>query len=103
MHVLFLHQSFPGQFGRFALEMKRRHGWRCSFLVEGEGTCPAPTAAERADLPLYKIRVRPGKGAVTPWRQTHRSSLQEGLTFYEALAALPDLKPDLVVAHQTLA
>src|SRR5262245_49933774 len=103
MHVLFLHQSFPGQFGRFALEMKRRHGWRCSFLVEAEGTCPAPTAEERAELPLHRIAPVLPKGEITPWRQTHQRCLQQGLAVYDGLAALPDLKPDLIVSHQTLA
>lgn len=103
MHVLFLHQSFPAQFGRFALEMKRQHGWQCSFLVEDSGTCPAPTAEELAEFPLHKIKPVLPKGQVTPWRQIYARTLQQGLAVYEALAALPELKPDLLVAHQTLA
>jgi glycosyltransferase involved in cell wall biosynthesis len=103
MHVLFLHQSFPAQFGRFALEMQRRHGWRCSFLVEDAGTCPAPTAEELAELPRYRVPPVLPKGEITPWRQTYRRSLQQGLAVFEGLRAQPDLKPDLLVAHHTLA
>jgi hypothetical protein len=56
MHLLFVHQAFPAQLGRLALELKRRHGWQCNFLVEAPGTCPAPTAEELAKLPLYQMR-----------------------------------------------
>ena len=34
MHMLFLHDAFPAQFGRLGLELKRRHGWKCSFLIQ---------------------------------------------------------------------
>lgn len=101
MHVLFLHQSFPGQFGRLALSLKRRHGWRCSFLVEGPGSCPSPTAEELAELPLH--RVRRMERRVTPWNETYARSLEQGVAYYEALRQLPELRPDLVVSHQTLA
>jgi glycosyltransferase involved in cell wall biosynthesis len=101
MHVLFLHKSFPSQFGRLALWLKRRHGWQCSFLVESPNNCPAPTAEELAELPLY--RVRRIEQQLTPWNETFAASLQQALAHYEALRALPELRPDLVVAHQTLA
>ena len=29
MHVLFIHQAFPAQFGRLALELTRAYGWEC--------------------------------------------------------------------------
>jgi glycosyltransferase involved in cell wall biosynthesis len=103
MHVLFLHQSFPAQFGRLALELKRRHGWQCSFLVEAPGSCPAPTAEELAELPLYRMRRAVPRDEITPWRQTCMRSLQQGEAVFDALQALPELRPDLVVAHQTLA
>ena len=55
MHVLFLHQSFPGQFGRFALEMKRLHGWRCSFLVEDEGKALDSTRKKTAQGAIERL------------------------------------------------
>src|SRR5262245_40010645 len=101
MHVLFLHQSFPSQFGRLALELKRRHGWQCTFIIESPGNCPAPTREELTELPLY--RVRKLEKVLTPWNETFATTMEQGVAFYEALKALPDLRPDLVVSHQTLA
>ena len=43
MNVLFIHDAFPAQFGRLGLELTRRHGWRCSFLVQSLSSCPTPT------------------------------------------------------------
>ncbi|MBV9123341.1 MAG: hypothetical protein JO112_08290, partial [Planctomycetes bacterium] len=43
MHVLFLHGAFPAQFGQLALELTRRYGWHCSFLVEDLSICPTPS------------------------------------------------------------
>jgi glycosyltransferase involved in cell wall biosynthesis len=101
MHVAFLHQSFPAQFGRFALEMQRRHGWRCSFFAEAPGTCPSPTAEEMAELPLRRIRsIRPRE---VPWREITMRALQQGQSIFDAVSRSPDLRPDLVVSHQTLA
>ena len=34
MQVLFIHEAFPAQFGHLALELTRRYGWQCKFLVE---------------------------------------------------------------------
>ena len=34
MHVLFVHQSFPAQFGPFAFHLAARPGWRCTFVTK---------------------------------------------------------------------
>ena len=44
MDVLFIHQAFPAQFGRLALELTKRYGWRCRFLVKDVTSCPLPSA-----------------------------------------------------------
>ena len=32
MHVLFVHQNFPAQFGHIARKLFREHGWQCTCL-----------------------------------------------------------------------
>ena len=43
VNVLFIHDAFPAQFGRLALELTKRHGWHCSFLVQSLSSCPTPS------------------------------------------------------------
>ena len=100
MHVLFVHRAFPAQFGQPALELTRRYGWKCSFLVEHLSRCPSPSPEmmERLDL-----RVLPGKAARgasgLPWPQAFGDALDRGRAFAEALRARPDPRPDVVVGH----
>ena len=34
MHILFVHQNFPAQFGLIASHLVKKHGFRCSFVSE---------------------------------------------------------------------
>jgi hypothetical protein len=34
MHVLFIHQNFPAQFGLVATHLVKKKGFRCTFLSE---------------------------------------------------------------------
>lgn len=101
MHVLFIHDAFPAQFGRLALELSTRHGWRCSFLVRSLTSCPTPTDAMLQAVELHPIPSPPGRPPreETPWPQVHGRFLEECAEVYEALRARPELRPDLVVAH----
>ena len=54
MHVLFIHQAFPAQFGRLALELTKRHGWKCSFLIQDLSSCPVPTPEMLQRLDLHR-------------------------------------------------
>ncbi len=101
MHVLFIHQAFPAQFGRLALELNRAHGWRCTFLVESLSTCPTPSAEMLERLEIYPIRV-PSEDrdhAPTPWPQIYGKFLGLCHAVADSVRALPELRPDLVVAH----
>ena len=101
MHVLFLHDAFPAQFGRLGLELKRRHGWRCSYLVQSLSSCPTPTPEMLQELELHQLPLaaehRSSEGI--PWPQIFGMYLEQCQNVYEAVRARPELRPDLVVAH----
>jgi len=101
VHVLFLHDAFPAQFGRLGLELKRRHGWKCSFLVQSLSSCPTPTTEMLQELDLHQLPLtaehRSKEGI--PWPQIFGMYLEQCQSVFNALRARPDLKPDLVVAH----
>src|SRR5262245_8000939 len=102
MRVLFIHQSFPAQFGRLGLELSLRYGWDCSYLVEDVGNCPAPTPEMLARLKLYRMSSARREQKVTPWTQTYGRAMEQSEAVYEALRALPTQQRDLVVGHQNL-
>jgi glycosyltransferase involved in cell wall biosynthesis len=101
MHVLFIHRAFPAQFGRLALELTRRHGWKCSFLVEHLSLCPLPSPEMLAALDVRQYPRAPGaeRGQAPPWPQAYGHALERGQAVFEAVRARPDLLPDLVIGH----
>ncbi len=101
MQVLFLHDAFPAQFGHLALELTKRYGWSCHFLVEDLSSCPLPSAEMLATLDVRKLPYTPEyrNAGPLPWPQVYARFLESSETIYEAVKARPDLKPDLVVAH----
>jgi glycosyltransferase involved in cell wall biosynthesis len=101
MHILFIHDAFPAQFGRLGLELKERYGWRCSFLVQSLSSCPTPTPEMLRSLEIHQLPLaaehRSNEGV--PWPQIFGRYLEQCQSVYEALRARPELRPDLVVAH----
>ena len=93
MHILFMHQNYPAQFGHIARYLVQRKGFRCTFLSQH-----APGVDGGVERIQYLIQ-----GGATP--QTHYCSASfENATWhshaiYEALKARPDIRRDLVVAH----
>jgi len=104
MHVLFIHQAFPAQFGRLGLELHKRYGWKCSYLIEDLSTCPTATEEmlKRLEILRLPLSVEFRKGRQTPWPQAFGRHLQMAQAIFEAVRARPDLRPDLVVAHDGL-
>lgn len=101
MHILFLHDAFPAQFGRLGLELVERHGWRCSFLIQSVSSCPTPSAAMLEKLELHRVPLsseHKTKEGI-PWPQIYGVYLEQCRAVYEALRSKPELRPDLVVAH----
>jgi glycosyltransferase involved in cell wall biosynthesis len=101
MHVLFVHRAFPAQFGRLALELTRRYGWQCSFLVEHLSRCPTPSPEMLQRLRVRAIPFRPEHPPrqPVPWPQAYAATLELARALFEAVRAQADLRPDLVVGH----
>jgi glycosyltransferase involved in cell wall biosynthesis len=99
MHVLFVHRAFPAQFGRLALELTRRFGWKCTCLIEHLSRCPAPAPEMLDQLELLPIPRPLGADRSPPWPQSFGRALEIGQAAFEAVRARPDLRPDLVVGH----
>ena len=92
MHVLFVHQSYPAQFGHVAARLVAEQGYRCTFVSE------KPPATGPVELIQYRTR-----GGATKHNhfctRTFENSVHHALGVYEALKARPDVRPDLVVGH----
>jgi len=93
MHVLFVHQNYPAQFGHVADYLAARHGFRCTFVSERP-----PARAGGVERIQYSIR-----GGATPsthyCSRTFENAVWHTHAVYEALKARPDVRPDLVVGH----
>ena len=95
MNVLFIHDAFPAQFGRLGLELTRRHGWRCSFLVQSLSSCPTPSPEMLETLELHQVPLaaehRSSDGI--PWPQIYGHYLEQCRTVHDAIKAKPQPAP----------
>ncbi len=92
MHVLFVHQNFPAQFGHIAARLAEMPGYRCTFVSR------KPPATE----PFERIQYRLRGGATKHNHACTRSfenAVHHALAVYAALRDRPDIRPDLVVGH----
>lgn len=93
MHIVFVHQDFPAQFGHVAEHLARRRGHRCTFVTE------KPSGRVGA-VECVQYRVR---GGATPHNhycsRTFENNIWHAQAVYDALKARPDLEPDLIVGH----
>src|SRR3954470_5011111 len=93
MHVLYVHQNFPAQFGHIAHHLVEKMKWQCTFVSE----TPAGNVGG-----IEKVQYRLQGGAT---KQNHFCSRTFENTVwhcdgvYRALKARPDIRPDLIVGH----
>ena len=94
MHVLYVHQNFPAQFGHIASRLVKDHGWRATFVSQ---TSPGTVAG------IQKIQYRASGGAKEGthyFARTFENAIGHAHGVYEALKPLRhSVKPDLVVGH----
>ncbi len=93
MHVLYVHQNFPAQFGHIAHHLVTKRGYRCTFVSQ----TPAGSAGGIEKI-QYSI-----KGGATEQNhfcaRTFENSVWHTDGVYAALKARPDIRPDLIVGH----
>jgi glycosyltransferase involved in cell wall biosynthesis len=101
VNVLFIHDAFPAQFGRLALELSRQRGWHCSFLVQSYSSCPTPSPEmfEALEIHLVPKSAEHRTAEGIPWPQIYGHYLDQCQTIHDTVKAMPHLQVDLVVAH----
>jgi glycosyltransferase involved in cell wall biosynthesis len=93
MHVLYVHQNFPAQFGHIAQHLVERLGWRCTFLSQ----TPAGNVGG-----IEKIEYKLLGGATKHnhfCTRTFENTVWHCDGVYRAMRNRPDIKPDLIVGH----
>lgn len=93
MHVLFVHQNFPAQFGHVAGQLVERLGWQATFVSE----TPAGTAGG-----IRKIQYKTTGGATKSnhfCARTFENAIWHCDGVYQAMKGLTDFRPDLIVGH----
>ena len=93
MHVLFVHQNFPAQFGPFAFRLARTPGRRCTFVSN-------KAAGVHRGVDCIRYEVGGGATAATHFcSRTFENATWHAAAVHAALAARPDVQPDLIVGH----
>jgi glycosyltransferase involved in cell wall biosynthesis len=93
MHVLFVHQNFPAQFGHIARHLIRTRGWTCTFVSK--------TPPGRVDgIEKIAYTTRSGARETNHYcTRTFENAVWHAHGVYEACKARPDIRPDLIVGH----
>lgn len=93
MHILFVHQNFPAQFGHIASHLAERHGFRCTFVSQrAEG--------HLGGVERIRYRLRGGATIQTHYcSRTFENAIWHAHAVFHALKSRPDIQPDLIVGH----
>lgn len=93
MHILYIHQNFPAQFGHIASHLAQNRKWRCTFVSE---TSPGEVGG------VEKIQYKIAGGATLQnhfCSRTFENTVWHCDAVYRAMKARPDIRPDLLVGH----
>jgi len=91
VHILFIHQNFPAQFGHIAHYLARRHGARCTFMADN------PT-----DAAFGFMRIQNVDWATCAHKDYCRNSLENAMWVHatdESLSGRSDIQFHLLVTH----
>jgi glycosyltransferase involved in cell wall biosynthesis len=93
MHILFVHQNFPAQFGHLASYLTQRHGYRCSFVTERR-------SGKVGEIECIQYKIDGGATKANHYcTRTFENTTRQSMGVYEVMRSRPDIKPDLIVGH----
>ncbi len=96
MHVLFIHQRYPAQFGQLARWLVSQLGWRCTFLSED-------ATGNDAGVRCLRYQVTGGATDLSHYcSRTFENTIWKAHAVYEACKLQMPCAPDLVVGHSGL-
>ena len=94
MHILYVHQNFPAQFGHVARVLARRPDWRCTF------TSRTPPQGVQDGIERVPYQTRGGATRQNHFcSRTFENAVWHCDGVYTALKSRRDIRPDLIVAH----
>jgi glycosyltransferase involved in cell wall biosynthesis len=97
VHVLFIHQNFPAQFGHIAAQLVKRDGWQATFVSQ---TAPTTGQSQTAGIERVTYKLKGGATEQNHYcSRTFENAIWHTHAVYEALEARPDIRPDLIVGH----
>ena len=93
MHILYVHQNFPAQFGHIARHLVEKLGWKCTFVSQ-----TPPGVVEGIEKIQYTLQG--GATAKNHYcTRTFENTVWHCDGVYRAVRARTDLCPDLIVGH----
>jgi glycosyltransferase involved in cell wall biosynthesis len=93
MHILYVHQNFPAQFGHIASHLVQNLGWQCTFVSE-------TPSGQSGGIQKIQYKLRGGATQNNHFcTRTFENCVWHCDAVFEALRARPDVKPDLIVGH----
>jgi glycosyltransferase involved in cell wall biosynthesis len=93
MHILFVHQNYPAQFGHIARYLIKNFGYQCTFVSR---------QPPHGDDGVRRIQYQTRWGATGQnhyLTRTFENTVGQAHSVYEACLPHRDLKPDLIVGH----
>ncbi len=97
MHVLYVHQNFPAQFGHIAAHLVKKLGWRATYFSLGR-------SGRHDGIECIQYRTTGGATENNHFcSRTFENYVWHADGIFQALRHRPDVKPDLIVAHAGLA
>jgi glycosyltransferase involved in cell wall biosynthesis len=96
MHVMFIHPSFPGQFGHIAEYLSTRLGWQSTFVTSMD------TSQRQVPFTVINYKVYDGPQPAVFYNPSNLQTLMDHMAaIYRGLRGAPQFKPDLVVGHMS--